>query len=218
MSLEAIALAILSAGRPTSIAVVYALLGAPEPRRLLTAYVLAGFAWSVIVGVVIVTALHGIDVSGDSTFAGIVDVIGGVAALGFAYGYLRGRSEAEERPGSRRIGASVPARLRNPSVAVAAGAGMATHMPGLFYLLGLNAIAYDDPAVLGGTIRVVTFNVIWWAVPLAALALAIRRPEASRQMLASINDWARRNERALVGTFAVLVGLYFTARGIAALA
>ncbi|MFL5870427.1 MAG: GAP family protein [Solirubrobacterales bacterium] len=143
MSPEAIVLALLSAGRPTSIAVVYALLGSPAPRRSLTAYVAAGFVWSVAVGAVVVTALHGIAVSGDSTFAAIVDVIGGVAALGFAYGYLRGRSEVDTEAASSRVGPAVPARLRDPSPAVAAGAGMATHMPGLFYLLGLNAIAAE---------------------------------------------------------------------------
>jgi hypothetical protein len=213
MSLEAIALAILSAGRPTSIAVVYALLGSPEPRRSLTAYVLAGFVWSVAIGAVIVTALHGIEVSGDSTFAAIVDVLGGVAALAFAYGYLRGRSDAAPR----RTRPTVPARLRDPTLGIAAGAGVVTHMPGLFYLLGLNAIAAEDPATFDGVVRVLAFNLIWWAVPLAALALAIRRPEASRRLLAGINDWARGHERLLVGTLSILVGLYFTAKGASSL-
>jgi hypothetical protein len=143
MSLEAVVLALLSAGRPTSIAVVYALLGAPQPRRVLTVYVAVGLVWSIAVGAVVVIALDGIEVADDSTVAAIVDVLGGVAALGFAYGYLRGRGEAVA--GSRRLGPSVAERLRAPSLGLAAGAGIATHLPGLFYLLGLNAIAADDP-------------------------------------------------------------------------
>ena len=71
------------------------------------------------------------------------------------------------------------------------------------------------PAAVGGVFRVVVFNLIWWAVPLGALALAIRRPEVSRRMLAAINDWARRHERLLVGTLSILVGLYFTTQGTA---
>jgi Sap, sulfolipid-1-addressing protein len=215
MSPEAIALAVLSAGRPTSIAVVYALLGSSQPRRSLSAYVAAGFLWSVVVGAVVVTALHGIEVSGDSTFAAIVDVLGGVAALGFAYGYLRGRAEAIT---GARVGPSVPARLRDPTVGVAAGAGIATHLPGLFYLLGLNAIAAQDPAAVDGIVRVVVFDLIWWTVPLTALVLAIRRPDYARALLARISEWARRHERELVGAFSILVGLYFTAKGTANLA
>jgi hypothetical protein len=211
MSVEAIALAILSAGRPTSIAVVYALLGSQAPRRALVAYIATGLVWSVAVGVVVVTALHGIEVSGDSTFAAVVDEIGGIAVLAFAWGYLSGRGA----PGSRRIGPSVPARLRNPSLRVAAVAGVVTHLPGPFYLLGLNAIAAEDPAAVDGILRVGTFNLIWWAVPLVALALAVRRPEQSRAMLAGINDWARRHDRLLVGTVSILVGLYFIVKGAA---
>ena len=90
-------------------------------------------------------------------------------------------------------------------------------MPGLIYLLGLNAIAADDPAVVGGTARVIVFNAIWWAVPLAALVLAIRRPEDSRRLLSALNEWTRRHERALVGALSIVVGLYFTARGMAGL-
>jgi hypothetical protein len=54
-------------------------------------------------------------------------------------------------------------------------------------------------------------------VPIGALALAIRRPDVSRRLLAAINDWARRHERLLVGTLSILVGLYFTAKGVATL-
>ena len=90
-------------------------------------------------------------------------------------------------------------------------------MPGLLYLLGLNAIAAQDPDAVGGIASVVVFNLFWWTVPLLALALSIRRPEQGRAMLSWINDWGRRHERLLVGTLSILVGLYFTARGVAGL-
>ncbi len=209
MSPEAIALAVLNAGRPTSIAVVYTLLGAPAPRRLLAAYVAAGLAWSSAVGVVIVVAVHGVEVSGDSTAFAIFDLVCGVAILGFAFGYLRGVA------GARSIGPRVPESLRHPSLALAAGAGVATHLPGLFYLLGLDVIAADDPGLVDGLTEVLIFNAIWWSVPIATLVLAVRRPERARELLAGVNRWARDNERTLVATVSILVGLYFTAKGTA---
>ena len=73
--------------------------------------------------------------------------MGGVAALGFAAGMAAGRMPSPGA-GSRRGDRVTPpgereliTRLRNPSIGLAIGAGIATHLPGLFYLLGLNAIA-----------------------------------------------------------------------------
>ena len=93
------------------------------------------------------TALHGVRVeTGKSTVYSLVALIGGVAALGFAAGMAAGRMPS---PGSRiRRERVTPAgerdliaRLRHPSLGLAIGAGVLTHLPGLFYLLGLNAIA-----------------------------------------------------------------------------
>ena len=65
--------------------------------------------------------------------------------IGFAAGSwsghvhrLRHRSHAE-RPGR------IVAMLRRPTLKVAAAAGAATHLPGLFYLVALNAIAAGSP-------------------------------------------------------------------------
>ena len=83
-----------------------------------------------------------------------MDLVGGVAILGFAFGYLRGvrggggrRVEANRRP--------VPGRPAPPVARLAAGAGVATHLPGLFYLLGLDVIAAEDPGAVDGIDRVV---------------------------------------------------------------
>jgi len=215
MSVEAIVLAVMNALRPAGLAVVYALLGAPNARRVLCAYIVAGFAWSATVGAVVVAAVHGVEVGGDATATALVELLGGIAVLGFAVGYIRGRREFVDDSPSR--GPRVPARLRNPSLALAAGAGVLTHLPGLFYLLGLNAIASGDPSLIDGVLEVMIFNAIWFSTPITVLVLAIRRPEAARALLSRVNDWARRHERAAVTLFSVLVGVYFTAKGTSSL-
>jgi hypothetical protein len=213
MSAEAIVLAVMNAVRPAGLAVVYALLGAPNARRLLSAYIVAGFAWSATVGAVVVAAVHGVEVGGDATATALVELLGGIAVLGFAVGYIRGRRESGDD--SPSPGPRVPARLRNPSLALAAGAGVLTHLPGLFYLLGLNAIASGDPGLVDGVVDVLIFNAIWFSTPITVLVLAIRRREATRALLARVNAWARRHEREAVTAFSVLVGVYFTAKGAA---
>ena len=211
MSLEAIGLAIASALRPTGFAAVYAMLSAPRPARALAAYVAVGFVWSCVVGLVVVSVLHGVGIS-TGTVNAVIELVGGAAALGFAAGLA-----ADRLPRARESSVAdsrLVRRLRDPSPAVAAGAGVATHLPGLFYLLGLNAIAAGDPKLVVGMIDVVIFNAIWFTIPAAALVISVRRPDVARRALQRIAEWMRRHQRpVLVAAFAV-VGAYFTLKGV----
>jgi hypothetical protein len=211
MSPEAIGVAIASALRPAGFAAVYALLSAPRPGRSLAAYVAVGFAWSCAVGFIVVSALHGVGIRSGTANA-VIQLVGGAAALGFAAGIAAGRLPRAREPSV--ADSSLVRRLRDPSLAVAAGAGVATHLPGLFYLLGLNAIAAEDPELVLGMVDVVVFNAIWFTIPAAALAISVRRPEAARRALQRIAEWMRRHQRpVLVAAFAI-VGAYFTITGV----
>jgi len=57
VSLDALALALASVVRPMSVAAVYAMLSAARPTRLLTAYIVAGFAFSAGIDIVVVILL-----------------------------------------------------------------------------------------------------------------------------------------------------------------
>ena len=91
------------------------------------------------------SVLHGVGIkTGNSTAYAVIELIGGGAALGFAAGMAAGKLPRERE--SSVSDSRLVRRLRDPSPSVAAGAGVATHLPGLFYLLGLNAIAAGDPS------------------------------------------------------------------------
>ena len=213
MSPESILLAIVNALRPTGVAAVYALLSTPRPRRLLVAYIAAGFAWSFAVGMVVVVALHGVKVETGSSTANSVASLGlGAAAAGFAAGIATGRIETPS-PGPSTGQSRVSRALRNPTLAVAAGAGVATHLPGLFYLLGLNTISESGPGLAVGAVNVLIFDAIWFAIPIAALAVALRRPAAARMALDRANAWARRHQQRLATVVFAVVGVAFTLKG-----
>jgi NhaP-type Na+/H+ or K+/H+ antiporter len=154
VSVEVVVLAVANALRPTSLAAVYALVSTPRSRRLLIAFVLAGATFSVVTGILVVAVIHGAHIRhGKSTFDAIVELTGGIAALGFAAGLAQGR--VPRRPPEQPGKASRVARtLRDPSTSFAAAAGIATHLPGLFYLVGLNAISARDPGLGEGILAV----------------------------------------------------------------
>jgi hypothetical protein len=219
MSLEVLALGVISGLRPaTSQAAVVALLKTPDPRRTLLFFLLAGFAVSMAIGLVLVLALNGARVNlGGSTFTSVFDLLAGVVALAFAFGYRRGlvsvrRREPRDAP-STGATARLARTLRNPSVATAAVAGVATHIPGLIYLVALNAIAAEQPQPAAAAAEVASYNALWFAIPLAALALAIMRPGRAPGYLDRATDWGRRHEQGLVFATFALLGVYLTVKG-----
>jgi hypothetical protein len=217
VSIEIIILALASALRPTSLAAAYALL-ATRQHRLLVAFVLAGFPFSTVIGIIVVAAINGAQLRhGTSTFDAIVNLIAGVAALGFAAGLAQGR--VQRSPGQKQPGteSAISRRLRDPSLKVAAGAGIATHMPGLFYLVALNQISAKPPGLAEAIFDVLIFNAIWWSVPIACLVLSMVRPDETRNALAGVSVWARGRQRVIITALFAGVGVYLTVRGAASL-
>ena len=223
MSIETFALGVVSGLRPaTSQAAVIALLKTPDPRRVLLFFLVAGFASSMVLGLVLVLAFHGARVSlGGGTFTGLFDLVAGVAALAFAIGYREGRvsvprrrERAERRERSTNgAGARIAHRLRNPSVLTAATAGVVTHIPGLIYLIAINAIAAEDPSTAAAAVQLAIYNALWFAIPIAALALAILRPGRAPEYLEQATAWGRRHEQMLVFATLIALGLYLTVKG-----
>ena len=219
MSLEVLALGVISGLRPaTSQAAVVALLRTPDPRRTLLFFVVAGFTMSMAIGLLCVLAFHGARVNlGGSTFTAAFDLVAGVAAMAFAFGYRQGRVSVPRREprGDRSTGAtaSLTRRLRHPSAATAAVAGVATHIPGLIYLVALNAIAAATPPAGTASVEVAIYNLLWFAVPLAALALAILRPGRAADYLDRATRWGRQHEQGLVSATFALLGAYLTIKG-----
>ena len=222
MSLEVLVLAVISAVRPaTSQAAVVALVKATDPRRMLLVFTVAGFTASTAIGLLLVLGFHGAHVHlGGSTFTAVFNLAAGVMALAFAVGYRRGvvsvpRRERRERRTAPSTGAAarLARRLRSPSVATVALAGVATHIPGLLYLVALNAVAADEPDPASAVGQVAIYNALWFAIPLAALALATLRPGRAAEYLDRGVSWARAHERGLVFALFATLGVYLTTKG-----
>ena len=213
MTFEVIVLALGSAPRPAGVAALYALLSAPHPRRVLVAHVVAGLLFSVAFGVAVVAFFHGADLRHqDSVVNSLIELMAGMAALGYAVGVGTGRA----RPPSRSESAdesAVTRHLRNPSVGTAAAAGVATHLPGLFYLVALNSIVTQADSLAVGVAEVLLFNAIWFSAAIASVLIFLVRPGAARRALGRTSAWAQRNARATTIVVFTVVGLYLTLKG-----
>jgi Sap, sulfolipid-1-addressing protein len=218
MNLDVLVLALASAPRPAGIAALYALLSASPPRRVVVAYLVAGLTFSVAVGVLVVAILYGagIDYRGTEVYSAI-ELIGGVAALGFAVGVGTGRTQLPARHEGADEGSAMIQRLRNPSVTTAAVAGVATHLPGLFYLVALNAIVAGSRSLAVEVFEVLLFNAIWFGAAIASVVIFLIRPGVARRALARVDGWARRHARTVTVVVFAVAGSYLVIRGVTGL-
>jgi hypothetical protein len=205
--------------RPTSLAAVYALLAHTSRRVLMSAYVIAGLGFTIAFGLVVVYAFHGIHIqAGSGRTKAIAEIVGGTAALAFGVALLAGRvggpSVQEAPEGNGRVTAMLSGRLTPRTAALA---GPATHIPGLFYLIALNVIVAHDPRVARGTLAVVTFNAIWFALPIVALVVCFTNPSAARGAVESVQGWAQDHSRAILLWVSFGCGAALVIRGVLAL-
>jgi Sap, sulfolipid-1-addressing protein len=93
-------------------------------------------------------------------------------------------------------------------------AGPATHVPGLFYLIALNVILAHNLATAGKLAALVTYNAVWFAVPLAALVICIARPAAAQAFVESVEQWTRDHARGILLVVSFGVGAALIIRGV----
>ena len=215
MTIEIIVLAMASTIRPTSLAAIYTLIGHGSRRALMFAYVTGGLVFTVVFGLVVVYVFHGIHLqAGTGRTKAIAEIVGGAAALVFGVALLTGRvhnGAADDAPQPRsRMKAMLDGRLTRRTAALA---GPATHIPGVFYLIALNVIVAHNARVARGTLAVVTYNAIWFALPLVALAICIVKPEAARDAVGAVDQWARDHQRAILLWVSFVVGIALIVRG-----
>jgi Sap, sulfolipid-1-addressing protein len=215
VTIEIILLALASSIRPTSLAAVYALLADDRRRALMCAYVAAGLVFTVGFGLIVVYALHGVHVNGGTNQTkGIAEIVGGLLALLFAGAVLTGHIRATPSQDSPDIGTRWQAVLSERlTLRTAALAGPITHIPGLFYLIALNVIVAHNPSVARKTTAVLTYNAVWFAVPILALVLCFLRPAAAQGAVRSIERWARERSRSILLVVGFGVGTALIVRG-----
>jgi hypothetical protein len=215
VTFEVILLALASTIRPTSLAAVYTLLSSPAPRRLMIAYVIAGLAFTIAFGALVVWAFHGIAVSsGTDRAKGIGDIAASLIVLGFAALVLTGRISGPHADAPRAPGRWEQLLDQHRTVRTAALAGPATHIPGIFYLAALNVIVANHTSVATGIVEILLYNVIWFALPITALTICIIQPDAARTVVGGVADWARQHARRILVVLSLGIGIVLLVHGL----
>jgi hypothetical protein len=214
--LELIILALATAVRPTSLAAVVALLASASPRRVMTAYIAAGAAFTVSFGLIVILGLHGVGVHrGNNRAFAVAELVGGCVALVLGVLLLTGRiakGDAGESPPTPSRWATY---LNNKvTTGRAALAGPVTHLPGIFYLVALNLIVSHQVWFHTGLFSLVIYNAVWFSLPLAALAICVVNPPLATSTVGSVEKWAKGHSRTILLWVSFGVGIALLVDGV----
>jgi sulfopyruvate decarboxylase TPP-binding subunit len=90
-------------------------------------------------------------------------------------------------------------------------------VPGLFYLVALNLIVAHRGHPFEALAQVLIYNVVWFVIPIAALAMCVVRPATARDGVEAIQAFAKRHARAIVLVVSFGVGAVLVVRGLLAI-
>jgi len=232
-------MAVVAGLDPAGIGAVAYILSRPQPSRQLVAYLVGGFAASLVVGGVIVFVLDDANIGKSSLLPPEIEIAVGALALLVAVLVATGtvgrrhdrtaarrsqgekssaidgeRSAMERLPGFEKLPQRVQNALRSESPWVAWVLGVAVGMPTPYYLAAIAAILASGVGTDGQIGALLVFNVIAFAVaeiPLVSYTLA---PEGTLATVAKLHRGVTAHKRAVIPALAGVVGVYLLVAGI----
>jgi hypothetical protein len=220
-------LSLLAMFNPTLLAAVTIMMLLPDPRRLVTGYLLGAYLSSIGLGMAIVFTLHndsGVE-SAKKTLSPLEDLVFGAILAIVGWALLTGRvaeikesrrRHHEEKHGPKEEKESLPERLLGRgSMRITFAVGALLSLPGASYLLALNKIAKLEWPTASTAVAVVIFCLIQQLLlelPLAGFYLA---PKWTEGAVVKFREWISRNAARAAGWVALTLGCLLLIRGAA---
>ncbi|MBS1887036.1 MAG: GAP family protein [Actinobacteria bacterium] len=220
-------LSLLAMFNPTLLAAVTIMMLLPDPRRLITGYLLGAYMTSIGLGMAIVFSLDssGAVESGKTTLSPVEDLVFGAILVAVGWALRTGRvSEAkerrrrrqEEKHGPKEEKESLPERmLGRGSMRLTFAVGAVLSLPGASYLVALGKIAQLGWPTTSTALAVIVFCLIQQLLlelPLIGFYVA---PKWTEGAVVRFRDWISRNAARTAGTVALVLGSLLIVRGAA---
>jgi hypothetical protein len=221
-------LSLLAMFNPTLLAAVTVMMLLPQPKKLITGFLLGAYLSAMGVGLVIVFTLNGSSSgteSSQSTLSPAEDIVFGVILLIVGWVLLSGRAaEVKERRKRRHEEKhpdaeqkqSFPERmLGRGSARLSFVAGVLLSLPGASYFVALDKIAKLNWPAGTTALAVIIFvliEMLLLEVPLAGFYVA---PKWTEQAVVRFRAWIARNAARTGGWVALTLGALLIIRGVA---
>ena len=220
-------LSLLAMFNPTLLAAVTIMMLLPEPRKLITGYLLGAYVASIGLGMAIVFSLHqssGVE-SGKKTLSPLEDLVFGAILLLVGWALLSGRiaqikegrkRRHEEKHGPKEEKESLPERLLGRgSMRITFAVGALLSLPGASYFVALDKIAKLGWPTVPTALAVIIFCLIQQLLlelPLIGFWLA---PDWTARAVVRFREWISKNAARAAGYVALTLGCLLIIRGVA---
>ncbi len=220
-------LSLLAMFNPTLLAAVTIMMLLPEPRRLISGYLLGAYLTSIGLGLAIVFSLHGDSgvESSKRTLSPLEDLVFGAILAIVGWALLSGRvaqmketrkRHHEEKHGPQEEKESLPERLLGRgSMRITFAVDALLSLPGASYLVALDKMAKLDWPTVSTALAVIIFCLIQQLLlelPLIGFYLA---PEWTERAVVKFRGWIARNAARAAGWVALTLGCLLIIRGVA---
>jgi Sap, sulfolipid-1-addressing protein len=221
-------LSLLAMFNPTLLAAVTVMMLLPQPKKLITGFLLGAYLSAMGVGLAIVFSLNGASSgteSSKSTLSPLEDLVIGAILLVVGWVVLSGRAveikqrrrqRREEKHPDKEAKQSFPERiLGRGSARLSFVAGALLSLPGASYFVALDKIAKLNWPTASTAIAVIVFvliEMLLLEVPLIGFYVA---PEWTEKAVVRFRAWIARNAVRAGGWVAVTLGCLLLIRGAA---
>jgi Sap, sulfolipid-1-addressing protein len=220
-------LSLLAMFNPTLLAAVTIMMLLPEPRRLITGYLLGAYVASIGLGMAIVFSFHqsaGVE-SSKKTLSPLEDLVFGAILLLVSWALLSGRvahlkesrkrrKEAKHGPAEQKE--SLPEKLLGRgSMRITFAVGALLSLPGASYFVALDKIAHLGwPSATTG-FAIVVFCLIQQFLLEAPLIGFWLAPDWTAGAVVRFREWIEKNAARAAGYVALVLGVLLIIRGVA---
>jgi Sap, sulfolipid-1-addressing protein len=220
-------LSLLAMFNPTLLAAVTIMMLLPEPRRLVTGYLLGAYLTSIGLGLAIVFSFHqssGVE-SSKKTLSPLEDVVFGAILVIVGWALLTGRvariKESRKRRHDEKHGAkaekeSLPERLLGRgSMRITFAVGALLSLPGASYFVALDKIAKLSWPTTTTALAVIIFCLIQQFLLEAPLVGFWVAPDWTARAVVKFREWIAKNAARAAGYIALTLGVLLIIRGVA---
>jgi len=215
---QAAGLAFLAALTPTAVLIAAVYLGSPTPRKTSLFYLAGAVVMSVVMGVIVIVALHAGHLNHPHQRTPRYGLRLGLGVVALAGSVVMARRKPKPPANAQKKPGLMTRLIARPSPLTAFVTGLIIFAPSVTFIAAVQVIATakaSDAVIAGSLALIVAIDVLGVWVPYVLYLIA---PDVTTRKLKAFDQWLSAHKKGLLVGVLAVAGLILTLNGILGLA